>query len=699
MKQIIKNIKLLSIFLLIISFSACEEEDVVLPSVKAGFTYTVNQEIGLVKFINISENADRYEWDFGDGNTSTEVNPTKTYETGEYTVTLKATHASGASETFEDKVYINIPVPVRLPISFDEANVKYDEVTLFNGTAFEVVDNPDVGGANATASKVGKLTNSGANWEGFFYDLDASVDLTTDKTIKMKVWAETSVPVLLKLEEGSAAAIEMAVTHGGTGWEELIFTFDSAASYNRLTVFVDGPGNSAGSFYFDDIMQTETVDVTAPVISLNGDASMSVNQGATFTDPGATATDNVDGDISANIVVGGDTVDTSTLGTYTITYNVSDAAGNAATEVSRTVEVTEVTCVPETTENIDVASDNFNWTFQTGDHSFDAFGNIAAEIVDNPSLTEGNMSCKVQKVTKSPGCETWSGVGTEIPTAIDLTSFSDKVFKMKVYAENQTTSVTLRLERLPHPNVDPAVEKVAEITEVGVWQELTFDFSDITTGTYKSMIVYFERNAACDGDVYYFDDLKAGKNTSGGGGGGGTSGCTGTPVDATSLPVNFETCESFISTFTGASTMTTELAENPNKAGINTSDYVLKAVKGAGANRWAGFQNVFANNFDLSSSTTFKFKVYSSKANTTFRFELSADPVPSMAGLPAPVFVEVPNANEWTEVSVTFNIAGLPNITDQDFNKLVIKPDNPDGTDGETTASEETYYIDDIIQE
>ena len=56
---------------------------------------------------------------------------------------------------------------------------------------------------------------------------------------------------------------------------------------------------------------------------------------------GATATDNVDGDISANIVIGGDTVDTNTAGQYIVTYNVSDAAMNAATEVTRTVNVNE----------------------------------------------------------------------------------------------------------------------------------------------------------------------------------------------------------------------------------------------------------------------------------------------------------------------------------------------------------------------
>ncbi len=81
------------------------------------------------------------------------------------------------------------------------------------------------------------------------------------------------------------------------------------------------------------------VDDTAPEITLLGANPLEVHQGTTFTDPGATANDNVDGGLSADIVVGGDTVDTDTLGDYTITYDVSDDAGNAAETVTRIVRV------------------------------------------------------------------------------------------------------------------------------------------------------------------------------------------------------------------------------------------------------------------------------------------------------------------------------------------------------------------------
>ena len=46
-----------------------------------------------------------------------------------------------------------------------------------------------------------------------------------------------------------------------------------------------------------------------------------------------------DGNLTAAIVVGGDTVNTSRAGTYVITYNVTDSAGNAAAQVTRTVIV------------------------------------------------------------------------------------------------------------------------------------------------------------------------------------------------------------------------------------------------------------------------------------------------------------------------------------------------------------------------
>ena len=85
------------------------------------------------------------------------------------------------------------------------------------------------------------------------------------------------------------------------------------------------------------------VDTTAPMITLLGDATMNLIVGDPFIDPGATATDDTDGNITADIIVSGDVVDTGTAGSYTIRYNVSDQAGNAAIEVTREIVVNAVT--------------------------------------------------------------------------------------------------------------------------------------------------------------------------------------------------------------------------------------------------------------------------------------------------------------------------------------------------------------------
>ncbi|MGJ8653906.1 MAG: autotransporter-associated beta strand repeat-containing protein [Opitutaceae bacterium] len=82
------------------------------------------------------------------------------------------------------------------------------------------------------------------------------------------------------------------------------------------------------------------IDQTAPVISLIGDSDITLVYKSTWKDPGATATDNVDG--SLTVIEGGDTVDTAILTTYTLTYNVIDTAGNPAEQVVRTVTIEEV---------------------------------------------------------------------------------------------------------------------------------------------------------------------------------------------------------------------------------------------------------------------------------------------------------------------------------------------------------------------
>ena len=119
----------------------------------------------------------------------------------------------------------------------------------------------------------------------------------------------------------------------------------------------DAAGNAAA-----EVTRTVnvTADVTAPVITLLGSTPVNVELGATYTDAGATATDNIDGDITANIITV-NPVDTDLVGTYSVTYNVSDAAGNAAAEVSRTVNVTADATPPVITLLGSTTRSMWNW--------------------------------------------------------------------------------------------------------------------------------------------------------------------------------------------------------------------------------------------------------------------------------------------------------------------------------------------------
>jgi hypothetical protein len=77
------------------------------------------------------------------------------------------------------------------------------------------------------------------------------------------------------------------------------------------------------------------VDTTPPVLTLTGAATLTNECHAAFTDPGATASDTCDGDLTPVIQVSG-TVNTNTVGTYTLTYIVRDSSSN---EVSATRSV------------------------------------------------------------------------------------------------------------------------------------------------------------------------------------------------------------------------------------------------------------------------------------------------------------------------------------------------------------------------
>lgn len=80
------------------------------------------------------------------------------------------------------------------------------------------------------------------------------------------------------------------------------------------------------------------VDTTAPVISLTGSNPQNIKRADAYTELGATANDNYDGNLTGAIVIDSSNVDTSVVGSYTVSYKVTDSSGNTTT-VARTVNV------------------------------------------------------------------------------------------------------------------------------------------------------------------------------------------------------------------------------------------------------------------------------------------------------------------------------------------------------------------------
>lgn len=78
-------------------------------------------------------------------------------------------------------------------------------------------------------------------------------------------------------------------------------------------------------------------DPVPPELTLKGDAKITITEGNKWEDPGYVASDNVDGDLTGQVVVSG-TVDHNKPGTYKLTYEVKDKYENTA-KAERTVTV------------------------------------------------------------------------------------------------------------------------------------------------------------------------------------------------------------------------------------------------------------------------------------------------------------------------------------------------------------------------
>ena len=779
-------------------FSCNEDEDPVQAPV-AGFSFSVNNDTGVVTFTNTSTGeGNTYSWNFGDSQTSDQESPSNTYAaSGDYIVVLTATN-EGGSDTETQTVTVTLPDTgpectdeTAQSTSAADLNITFlsdpeDDITITSDNAgYERVANPDFMNSVNPSCFVGQITRDGAAsvFANNQFTLAEKLDFNVNGSLKIKVWSPTaSSSVTLKLEDAADAAVNTEVTvpvAAANTWEELTFNFTNADNkFDKIVLFFDLNSDASTTYYFDDLMlvagdgtggcTVETEEslsaadlnltfLTDPLETLsivsdnagyariaNPDSDNEVNSScsvAEITRDGASLFANNQFTLDAKLDfngTGGFTLKAWSAGTgTTVTVKLEDAA-DAGINTEQTVTMTKsseweeltfsfdnqdnkydkivlffdlntnnsatyyfddlklvegdgAACTVETSESL-LAAD-FNLTFLTDpETALSIFSDNAGYArIANPDFDNAvNSSCSVAEITRD-GASLFANNQFTLDAKLNFNVNGG--FKLKAWSAGMGTTVTVKLEDAADAGIN--TEQTITMTKSSEWEELTFTFEN-QDDKYDKIVLFFDLNTN-NTATYYFDDLQL-VSGDGGGGSGGTNGCTGDLVAATVLPVDFEGCETFLSQFgTGISS---GIDVNPSKDATNGSDFVLKVDRAVGSNRFAGVQNSFptgANPLDFSGDNVLKLKIYSSKAGAVFRFELALDPqTDPVTGNPAPVFVTVDDANTWTEVEVDFNAAAFPSGSPDTYNLLVIKPDNPDGTDGETTTMAETFYFDDI---
>ena len=162
-------------------------------------------------------------------------------------------------------------------------------------------------------------------------DLNGSTDIiVVNETGAHQVYANSG---------SSSGAFNLFPQQLGVGGAQSVATGKFSVD-DRLDVALAGPSGIA-IFYNDGAGNLGGGDLTPPTITLLGSASVTLTVGDPYTDAGATATDALDGDLTAKIVTT-NPVNTAQVGSYTVTYNVKDSSGNAATPATRTVTVKAV---------------------------------------------------------------------------------------------------------------------------------------------------------------------------------------------------------------------------------------------------------------------------------------------------------------------------------------------------------------------
>ena len=290
-----------------------------------------------------------------DGTAIITDNAPKTFPLGDTTITWTATDASDNKLTATQVITVeDTTAPV---ITLTGANPQTIELgaayTELEATATDLVDG-DLTGSIVIA---GTVDTSAVGQYTVTYDVsDAQGNPAATVTRTVRV-TDTTAPAITapndQTFEATATLTPLnrsdygpATSPDGTA----IITDNAPKTFPLGDTTITWTATDASDNKLTATQVITVEDTTAPVITLTGANPQTIELGAAYTELEATATDLVDGDLTGSIVIAG-TVDTSAVGQYTVTYDVSDAQGNPAATVTRTVRVTDTTAPAITAPN------------------------------------------------------------------------------------------------------------------------------------------------------------------------------------------------------------------------------------------------------------------------------------------------------------------------------------------------------------
>ena len=226
-------------------------------------------------------------------------------------------------------------------------------------------------------------------------DLPPNIILTGSATINIFV-GETFTDSGATATDNEDGDLTASITSSGE------VNTSTAGTYNIIYLVTDSAANTAS--VTREVIVNTSLDTTPPVITLTGAPTINLSVGDTFTDPGATATDNIDGNITSSIITSG-TVNTSSGGAYTIVYSVSDVAGNTAS-IQRTVIV--ITVVSSYSISV-TASSNADYTLS----GTDANGAVSGDDVSITINAGDTLNFNVDAASHPFYIKTAQGTGTD----------------------------------------------------------------------------------------------------------------------------------------------------------------------------------------------------------------------------------------------------------------------------------------------